>query len=220
MKASKTIVLFFFCWFAACSEDEWSSVDPYPYQAPFPISLNTEYLYIIDSLVYDNFKKDSFSSSKYQLEKVVDVFDSVPWKIYRLEIFQKDSMHHSWSYVRTDKMGLGSNYYTRSSNNQRILYLRFPLLVGSRWDGNLFNSSGRRSFTLVEKGKNLSFQDSNYNFFRVERTKIINPYQNFTGAEIYLESVGLYRQEIIEKELQFGYYDGFKLTKQLIGFKK
>ena len=219
MKHSVLFYALFFLILSACNEEinpDARSTE----QLPFSISVGSEHVYRVDSLVYDQFKKDSFSKKIYQLEKVVGYFDSVPNRSYRLEIFQKDSLHHAWQYVRADKIVLNTQYFTRTENNKTILYLSFPLFDNSRWDSNLFNADERRTFRLVENGDEISFQDSSFRFFRVERTKIINPFQEFTGSEVYLESVGLYQQELVEREFQFGSIDGYKLKKQLIEFKQ
>lgn len=80
----------------------------------------------------------------------------------------------------------------RKEGNLDILILRFPLIEGARWNGNLYNNLDERTFNFSQSEQNLMVNDLSLDsVIVVEQDSNINLIQRDVAFDKYAKGIGL-----------------------------
>jgi len=91
----------------------------------------------------------------------------------------------------------------RKEGNLDILILRFPLIEGARWNGNLNNNLDERTFNFSQSEQNLMVNDLSLDsVIVIEQDSNINLIQRDVAFDKYAKGIGLiyrYREFIFTR---------------------
>jgi len=80
----------------------------------------------------------------------------------------------------------------RKEGNLDILILRFPLIEGARWNGNLYNNLDERTFNFSQSEQNLMVNDLSLDsVIVIEQDSNINLIQRDVAFDKYAKGIGL-----------------------------
>ncbi len=153
------LVVFFF----GCSIDPEPLTDDWREYEYFPMEIGKEWIYQLDSIIFDpvigGIAKDTFS---YLLKVVVrDTFtDLTGEKNYIIDRYLKKAAADPWVINSVWQAVILDNQAQRVENNLRFVKLVFPPKEGAAWDGNqYFNPSTKFSVAgeSIEVFKNWSY---------------------------------------------------------------
>lgn len=199
--------------FGSCTNEIDDSFSFSGEQEFYPLALDQERIYQMDSIIYDNNGRDVFESTSYIRERVLDVFESGNEQIYQLEISWSLESTGPWTFQSNWSVSLSEDKVIRNEENLRFIKMIFPPTEGANWDGNqLFDE-----FTEVTVSGESIFMYKNWDYQvtdRVEAEMIgITPFDDVItiqqadnenaierrySIEKYAKNIGLvYREQVI-----------------------
>jgi hypothetical protein len=130
---------------------------------------NMAYPTVGQGIVYDVIETEytilgQVITQKYQIkESAQGVFkDSQGQESIRLERFRRVNEQQEWKIdsvwvarITTDKM-------LKTENNQTFVKLTLPFAENSRWDGNIFNNTGKENYTMKRVGDSFVVKEKKY----------------------------------------------------------
>ncbi len=172
----------------ACSKsnDEDTTVDvTYTY---FPLSQGMQWLYQVDSLVYDdNTGHTTIDTFIYKYKEVVGeaIGNTEEFRLYRY--FQQND---SAIWTESNAWVIGKNNFaaTKNHENRKYMKLSFPLKEGKTWNGNLYNSKEAQEFEAVNFDKPFGnyAKTVQVNHFHEE-----NRIEEIRRYEVYARDIGM-----------------------------
>ena len=189
----------------SCKKDTVSSAPDQGYSY-YPAKLKSYIIYDVDSIVYDDFKKDT-TEYKSQIKEVMDsVFTDNQGRSSMKIIRYVKPYNDTIPYAQMSWKVKDVWYATKTSSNVevieeniRFLKLYFPVKKNTAWNGNVYNTMGDWQYTYSEVDVALTL---NSNYFDSTATVLQKDYTDLIDRKYYVEkyakNVGLVYREIID----------------------
>ena len=189
----------------------------------FPLKINSEVIYNVDSTVYNNFNNSTINYL-FQLKDIVTnkFIDAQGDEVYRLERYKKTTAQ-DWSFQKVITRKIINNRAEEFIDNKRYVRLVFPQNQQSTWNGNLYNDLGAWKHEIKDLNVPLTIgvnkldstiAISQYNEVNLIREDIYN--------ETYAKNIGLVIKEVkaVDKNISTGNITrGFKYRMELASWK-
>lgn len=122
----------------ACQESIEPPLEDLDYNY-FPLEEGREWIYQLDSIIYNDFEEqvDTFS---YQLKEVVgdSSRDNEGQVYYRINRYMRSDSSEPWSFRNVWRAQIIDFQAHRIENNQRFIKLAFPVRFDKYWDGTVY----------------------------------------------------------------------------------
>ena len=195
------LIAFVIC---SCKEDEMVITNA-PYYFYIPSDTGRWILYDVDSTYYYDFQNPSIIYHyTFQVIERIDskYIDNEGRETLRLQRAKRDSAGAPWiNYTQIWTSNLSSARYEKMEENVRFVKLGFPIAFGKTWDGNAYNTLGKREYyyeTIHEPLPLASFNfDSTITVFQGYPANVI---ENKNGKEIFANHVGMVYKKYNEIE--------------------
>jgi hypothetical protein len=190
----------------------------------FPLEKGLTRIYQVDSIAYDD-NTDRIDTFQFFIKEIVSggilgqTEPKQPTEILRYA--SKDT-----SQIWTPRTSL---FALKSANNLQVIEdnigyvkLTFPLGNVSSWNGNMFNSLGRRTF-LFQKKDFFYALESGMSFLKcaqIQEANINNAIEEIFAKSIYAENIGLVEFTSININTQGVKRKGFSVKQVLISHSK
>jgi hypothetical protein len=117
---------------------------------------------------------------------------------YRVERFEKDSMHHEYAIKDVWYSNKGTTTAEKVEENVRFTKLIFPVSDSKSWDGNANNTIEKWNYKYDSIHEPLSINALDFDStVKVVQIENINPFQRQIAYEVYANYVGLIRKSYI-----------------------
>lgn len=128
-----------FC-ISSCSESTFEENNEEQGYEYFPIALGNEWIYQVDSVVYQSGGAEINMSTSFVKEEITDIFDEAE-NSYVLTRSSRRSENSTWLVSDVYIVERDGTRAYRTENNRRFIKLTFPIRDGKSWDGNIFFDS-------------------------------------------------------------------------------
>jgi hypothetical protein len=189
----------------------------------FPLKINSEVVYNVDSTVYNNFN-NSTTNYVFQLKDVVtDKFTDVQGdEVYRLERYKKTNTEE-WFFQKVITRKIVNNRAEEFIDNKRYVRLVFPQTLQSTWNGNLYNDLGVWQHEIKDLNVSLTIGANKLDStIAIQQYKEVNLIREDIYDEIYAKNIGLVIKEVkaVDKNISTGVITrGFKYRMELASWK-
>ena len=165
----------------------------------FPNEVGSYVIYDVDSISYDD-KADNRDTFRFQLEEVIDsiFIDNSNRPTMRLARYYKkynDTVPYAsmpWSYPRIWYANRTTSTAEKVEENVRYIKIVFPAVKKKKWDGNVFNTHGKKEYeiTSMDQGETINslHWDSVLTVLQFEQENLV---EHIYEAEKYAKNVGL-----------------------------
>lgn len=156
----------------------------------FPITEGTYVIYDVDSIVYNDFTRDT-DRYFYQVKEEIGLALSSD-NHRELLRYYRNSDSSEWVLRKRYAIFRDSREARRLEENNLITNLVFPLIPGQQWNGNKYNSLNEESFKLLS----LSEKDT-FNSFVIENLAHVEHYnsenliEKRSAEEKFAKGIGL-----------------------------
>lgn len=208
-------------WFSSCNKEKNAPKPDMAYNY-FPLKVNQETIYKVDSTVYNDFN-NSVTLFQFQLKDIVisKFKDAEGYEAYRVERYKKTSTQ-DWFFQKLITRRMVNNRAEEVLDNRRYVRLVFPPSLQSAWNGNLYNDLDvwRHEITAIDVPLTIGTNklDSTLN---ITQYKEVNLIREDIYLETYAKNVGLVVKEVkaIDKDIATGRTRrGFMYKMQLDSF--
>ncbi len=131
-------------------------------------------------------------------EEISEAFIGVDNQLaYRYDRFRRETENDAWVLDSAGSMQRSDYQALRTENNQIYLKITFPLKENATWNGNLFNTFNKNTYTL----KNLRLPNKISNKYTFDKTlQVVQSNDSSLVSldkriETYAENIGLVRRE-------------------------
>lgn len=208
--------------FIACSEDEEPTIHKIEGYRYFPLQLQQERVYQVDSILYDDFSGTVDTLSFQRRELIKDQFvDDSKRTVFITEVSFRTNDSMEWR-VQKDFTQLRMDRRAEVMvDDLTIVPLIFPFSVGESWDGNAFNTKEEQHFQYRDLYQSFEINDlifdSAITVGQIDRETLIDRYYR---EEKYAAGIGLiFRKDIaVETELDGEIRNGYEATISLLEF--
>lgn len=217
-----SLVLFFSAlWFSSCNKETNLSKPDFVLNY-FPLKVNQETIYNVDSTVYNDFN-NSTTLFQFQLKDIVvsKFKDMEGYEAYRVERYKKTSTQ-DWFFQKLITRRIINNRAEEVLDNRRYVRLVFPPSLQSTWNGNLYNDLDiwRHEITDIDAPLTIGTNklDSTLNIIQYKEVNLI---REDIYLETYAKNIGLVVKEVkaIDKDISTGRTRrGFMYKMQLDSF--
>ena len=172
----------------------------------YPVIIGKYIIYSVDSVVYNDLRKDTTIYKSLLKEKIADAFtDNTGQTAYRIERYIKkynpallyDSM--PWTIKTVYMMNANNKNIQIQEGNNRFCKLSFPVLAKNTWNGNAFNSLGEQTYKYDYVDNAETINNKAFTDVCLVIQKAFHPLtldQNY--VEKYAKGVGLVYKEITD----------------------
>jgi hypothetical protein len=196
-----------------CYEDDAVVLSPAEY---FPLRVGFYQDYSIEHIGYSAFNPPVVTAYELRNEMIDAVANGEGDTTYIIHRFVRPTSDEPWEYQETWSARTDGQYAIVNEENVPYVKLIFPLMVQSRWNGNLYNTLGEDEYILEQAevtytaGPGLTFSNSiivNQN----DESNLVNKDERL---EVYSANRGL-----VFKESKVWSYNcaGGNCTDQIIG---
>jgi len=208
-------------WFSSCNKEKNAPKPDMAYNY-FPLKVNQETIYNVDSTVYNDFN-NSVTLFQFQLKDIVvsKFKDAEGYEAYRVERYKKTSTQ-DWFFQKLITRRMINNRAEEVLDNRRYVRLVFPPSLQSAWNGNLYNDLDvwRHEITAIDVPLTIGANklDSTLNITQYREVNLI---REDIYLETYAKNVGLVVKEVkaIDKDISTGRTRrGFMYKMQLDSF--
>lgn len=189
----------------------------------FPLKINSEIVYNVDSTFYNNFN-NSTTNYLFQLKDVVtDKFtDAQGNEAYRLERFKKTTTE-DWFFQKVITRKIINNRAEEFIDNRRYVRLVFPQTLQATWNGNLYNDLGAWPHEIKDLHVPLVIGVNKLDStIAIQQYNEVNLIREDIYDEIYAKNIGLVIKEVraIDKNINTGAITrGYKYRMELASWK-
>ncbi len=211
----------------------------------YPLEIGYEWQYLVDSVLIGRGGLENIISTSFVKDEIKSLIsDENGEKVYRLERSHKINEDADWNLKNIWKIAVDENRAYRTEENLRFVKLVFPVIKGTKWDGNIFFDSNEE-FPVAQENLKI-YQNWNYKIEYVDEPRSINDIsydqvlevshidedgllERRFSKELYAKGVGLIERDIEIFDTQNGntslsWVDraekGYKLHQKLISFNK
>ncbi len=173
----------------------------------YPIETGNYVIYHVDSLVYNDFTRET-DTFRYELkEEIGETFTDLEGRTnYVLRRSFRPVGSNSWQLGDLWSLHRNDFVLERQEENVRLAMLVFPLKLNLSWDGNAFNSDESEAYQVTGIDQSLAFNgnsfDSTLTVLEYESENLI---ERRSSEKVYAREVGLVK---ISKEYIFTRTDG------------
>jgi hypothetical protein len=182
----------------------------------FPLEKGQYTIYNVESQSYNSNK--TIDIDAFQLKEVVeDTFTTLTnQKAFRLNRYRRADETQSWEIDSVWYVEKTFTQVLKTENNIKYLKLIFPFDAKSRWNGNLYNDLGNRSFQIFDYKKPRQYDTINaLNTIRILHYNDSSLVTQVKREEIYAPNIGLIEQKRINVRYRS---DAVNLGKGVIEF--
>jgi len=106
----------------------------------FPLDSGMWKHYEVTYITIDSASK-VYDTVEYQVREVYTawVLNASNDSMMRMELFNRDSSHHSWKPQSVWQLGINYDEALQIEENVKFVKIKFPAIVNSFWDGNAYN---------------------------------------------------------------------------------
>ncbi len=188
----------------------------------FPLDSGFTWLYWVDSISYnDNTQKtDTFH---FMLKERIGglVLDQSLKNHFILERNVRKNDTSNWEPRSNGYLYRTGNTLQRVEENTRIVKLLFPIGNVLNWNGNMYNNSGWKSFSMQSIGSNFNNGDTLFsNTLTVQEDLANNAIEEILIKSVYAKEVGLVDFTHTNINTQVNGKSGYKVRQKLISFIK
>ena len=189
----------------------------------FPLKLNSEVIYDVDSTVYSDFN-NSTTNFTFQLKDIVtNKFTDIQGdEAYRIERYKKTATQ-DWFFQKVITRKITKNRAEEFIDNKRYVRLVFPTTLQATWNGNLYNDLGEWQHEVKELDVPLTIGGNQLDStISINQYKEINLIREDIYDETYAKNIGLVIKEVkaIDKNISTGKITrGFSYKMQLSSWK-
>ncbi len=173
----------------------------------YPIGLESERIYSVDSIVFNDFTltQDTYH---YEIKEVIaeSITDDGDREVIKVQRFSKIP-GQDWTIQRVYTAHRDNFSVEEQDNNLRVVKLNFALAPGVRWDGNARNVQDKEEFECVRIQSETIEGKSFDEVALIDQYNQTDPLQLYThiATEKYARNVGLvHRYEKIVKRFTTG----------------
>lgn len=209
----------------------------------YPMELGSEWIYKVDSIVFDNEGADVYNYSSFLKELVAEKYtNEVGDTTYRLERYYKSVDSADWQITDVWATTVTPERITRTEENLKFVTMVFPTYKGQSWEGNVFIDQFE---TVIVSGETVEmFKNWDYRMLSVDESDTVdslsfdrvmtisqaddeNSIERRFSQEKYARNVGLIYKEQwildtqeIDDDLPWEAkaWSGFILTQKLISY--
>ena len=232
MKLLQNIVAFFLLFgilFFSCKKDS-----PTPSSLDFgynylPDEIGRYVIYEVDSIAQDD-KSNKHDTTRYLLKELIasSFLDNSNRPTLRIEryykFYKKNIPYDSMNWIGPRVWFANKTIYTAEKVEENIRYLKlaFPVVKGKRWNGNLYNTLGRKDYEVMflDQAETINAIDFD-SVVTVKQVQKIDFIEYIYEAEKYARNVGLI-YKIRDSLYDGGTLDtiGFRYTQKIISYGK
>lgn len=226
LKALISICLVIFLF--SCREDPPFNEPNFGYDF-FPIQEGAYVIYEIDSIVYNDFTRDTDKYHYFLKEEIGKPLNQTETELH-FELLRYTRGSNSEEWVLQERFSIARDRYEghRTERNKKYTQLIFPVNEGQRWDGNQYNDFKERSYEIS------AINDiSDYNgiptssILEVSQDSNINLIERDVAHDKYAKGIGLvyrFREYIFTRtdgiNLENDVDSGLSYTMDLVDFHR
>lgn len=200
-----TLVLLCATIWSACGDKE--SAAPVPgnetYYHYIPSSVGHEVIYDVSLITKDEFSGTE-DTSLFQLKEIIEsVFTDISNRpTQRIERFTRADSTAPWVIADVWTANLLSDRYEKNEENNTYVKLKFPVIEGTEWNGNLYNTLPAQTYLYTEVDEpavvnGMSF-DSTLTVLQSDYEDLL---EKSFAVEQYASGVGLvYKESVFVKK--------------------
>lgn len=197
----------------------------------FPLQTDKTLIYKVTEINIDK-PSDYYDTAVYYLRERTDIpfIDNEGDTAYRIERYKSPTQNYNWKISDVWEAKLTTYTAEKVEENQRFIKIKFPLVIGKNWNGNLKNELGEKNSTIAS----LSAQYENGNIkldscLSITRDSSVSQISKVYDVEIYARNIGLVYKEITDinsQEVVYGVpienriYRGTIYYQELIGIEE
>lgn len=189
----------------------------------FPVDSGIERIYKIDSVYWDAFNSGLKDSVSYEVKDVCSgtFLDAQGRLTYRIERYKKDTTTNSWIIWKVYSENLTSATAERTYDNVRYIKLAFAAKLGTKWNGNSFNTLDPQEYEIISTDDNVSLNGENFsNVLTVLQKEDFNAINQTYAEEKYSKGIGMIFRRDKNINTTFGTVitGGYDYTETLISY--
>jgi len=188
----------------------------------YPVEEGLYWIYKVDSISFnDNTHSIDTFSFNYKEVLSSSFIDSSGIKSYRLSRYFKENDSANWEFRNDWFVSLNTRTLERVEDNIRFIKLLFPIDITKGWNGNLYNSLGRKTYTYNNVGTDYFDGFTTFrNTLTVLQEEEKNPIEEILRYEVYAQGIGIVFIEDKLLNTQMGVTSGYKIKTRLIEYGK
>ena len=232
MKQLQNIAVFFFLFgifLLACKKDTPTGPSlnfGYNY---FPDEVGRYIIYEVDSIAQDD-KSNKHDTTRYLLKELIasTFLDNSNRPTLRIEryykFYNKNIPYDSMNWMGPRVWFANKTIYTAEKVEENIRYLRlsFPVTKGGKWNGNVYNTFGRKDYQVVSLDQPETVNALDFDsVVTVRQSQKIDFIEYIYEAEKYARNIGLV-YKVRDSLYDGGTADtiGFMYTQKIISYGK
>lgn len=181
----------------ACKKDKTITFDVgYNYQ---PVEVGDTWIYQADSIIYDEFTKDSIHL-RFQIKEWIEseFTDNSGDIAYKLLKYKRTDETFPWKFQRAFVIKKTPERIERVEENTRFVKLIFPVKELSSWNVNAYNDSTAQTYKYKDINKKLKIGNYTYDStMMVLQKEKINIIETYKEKERYAKNIGMVYKESI-----------------------
>lgn len=166
----------------------------------FPLEIGMTWEYSVDSIVFDDFRKQ-IDTHYYQIQlKILDSIDENGRWAHLTRRSIREGQTEQWRFLENGYLYRDNEHAMEKRQNRMEVKLGFPLALYKSWDGNLFNSEDEQLFEILWLHDPYSVKGIEYeSTLQVLQRDESNILEKSYAEEVYQKNIGLIQKRIIEK---------------------
>jgi hypothetical protein len=189
----------------------------------FPVDSGIERIYKIDSIYWDAFNSGIKDSVSYEVKDICSgtFLDAQGRLTYRIERYKKDTVTNSWNIWKVYSENLTATTAERTYDNVRFIKLAFAAKLGTKWNGNSYNTLDAQDYEIIGTDDDVSLDGQNFNsVLTVLQKEDINAINQTYAEEKYSKGIGMIFRRDKNINTTFGTIitGGYDYTETLISY--
>ncbi|MCO6495942.1 MAG: hypothetical protein J5I91_09725 [Bacteroidetes bacterium] len=189
-------------------------------QEYFPLNPGKEYIYQVDSIIFDDFNQsvDTFTS-RLRIRYVSQFFDSSNTPAIRVEYDNPDKGFNEPNNRWASVIKFSENAIINYSDTFRTIKMVFPVKEGKSWNTNLYNNQNPKFYKFKNVDKPLDL--NNFKFSQtvmVQQNELKTLLTEISAFEIYAKNIGMIYSENVFIQRFDGKVSGKKIITSIKEF--
>jgi hypothetical protein len=189
----------------------------------FPVDSGIERVYKIDSIYWDAFNAGLQDSVSYEVKDICTgtFLDAQGRLTYRIERFKKDATSNTWNIWKVYSENVTSTTAERTYDNVRFVKLAFAAKLGTKWNGNSFNTLDAQDYEIISTGDDVILAGQNFSdVLTVLQKEDFNAINQTYAEEKYSKGIGMIFRRDKNINTTFGTIitGGYDYTETLISY--
>ncbi|MFC5281995.1 hypothetical protein [Pedobacter alpinus] len=209
-------------WVSCTKENNAPPIDLHP--EFYPLNTGTVIIYDVDSTAYSNFTGTNVNFRFQIKDSVADTFTDLTGEtIYRIERYKKNAGSTIWTIQQVIARNKTIRAAEEFINNQRFVRLVFPPAIGTIWNGNSKNNSGKQDYIIEDNILPLTVNTLDFDStVTVKEIDEFNLLREDLILKTYAKNVGLVQTTVraIDKNISTGVItNGAIYSYKIVSFK-